>query len=162
MNHARALKTPDCEILLLFFVIGALGGTLFREKTAELLLRIPHSTVGCFAAILALDASLTGTLLAWVTFPLITLFFGTAATAEASEILTLGLYAARERLFALAVITPLHFFLGVWSLHTAGKLRRTLCHRGREGKIYILSFMLAGLAYFVCFGLIYLRLRKII
>ena len=157
MNHSRASKQPDCVLLLLFFVSGALLGMLYRERTAEFLQLIPGSTVGCFAAILAMDASMTGSLFSWLTFPLITLIFGAAAEAEASEIVSIGLDASPQRLLVLTLITPLHFLLSAWSLHTAGKLRRTLCRQRHEGQMYIVSFLLIGMTYLICIGLIYLR-----
>lgn len=159
MNDLRATKKPDCVLLLLFFVFGALLGMLYRERTAEFLQLIPGSTVGCFAAILALDASMTGSLFSWLTFPLITLIFGLVAAAETSEIVTLGLDASPQRLLVLALITPLHFLLSAWSLHTAGKLRRSLCRHRHEGQMYIVSFLLMGMTYLICIGLIYLRLQ---
>lgn len=157
MNQPRSSKPLYCVLLLLLFSSGALVGTLYREKTTELLQRIPDTTTGCFAIVLALDASMTGSLLARLTFPLITFIIGAVSAIEASGILSLGLRAARQRLLILAVITPLHFLISMWSLQTAGRLRRSLRAQGHGEQVYIVTFLLTGIAYLACIGLIYLR-----
>ena len=159
MNRLRASNVPDSELLLLLFTTGALLGMLYRNRMAEFLKLIPGSTVGCFAALLAFDASMTGSLFAWLTFPLITLLFGAAAAAEAFGILSAGMSAARDRLILLALITPLHFLLSVWNMQTAGRMYRALKARGVEGRAAIISFLLMGMAFLVCFTLIKLELQ---
>ncbi len=159
MNRLKALKTPDCELLLILFAAGALSGTVYRERAAELLTSISDSISVLFIVILASDASMTGSPLAWLTFSVNTFVFGTAASIEASEILTMGFRDAWRRLLILTTITPLHFLLSAWSLRSAGRIRRIMRGRGHDRRFWLVSFFLMSLAYLVCIGLIYLRIQ---
>ena len=146
-------------MLLLLFAAGALIGTMYRGRAADLLQFLPGSAFGCFVLILALDACMIGSLLAWLMFPAITLVFGAAAAVEASEILTIGPNAAWRRYLLLAAITPLHFLLSAWSLRTAGRVRRSLRGREHEGRIYLTAFLLLIFAYLACVSMVYFRLQ---
>lgn len=145
-------------MLLLLFAVGALIGALYRSIAAEYLLFVPGAAFGCMVLILALDASMTASLFAWLTFPAITVVLGTAAAVEAHEIMAVGLNNSWRRLLFLLFLTPLHFLLSAWNMRTAGILRG----RALEGKICLVSFLLMSLTYLVCIGLIYLRLRAVI
>ena len=158
MNEARASKKLDCELLLLLFAAGALIGTLYRGIMAEYLLFVPDAAFGCMVLILVMDASMTASLFAWLTFPATTVVLGAAAAEEALKIMAVGLNGTWRRLLILLFLTPLHFLLSVWNMRTAGILRG----RGLEGKVRLVSFLLMLLTYLVCIGLIYLRLQAII
>ena len=158
MNDTRALKKPDCELLLFLFAAGAVIGTVYRRKTEGLLLFMPGASFGCLVLILALDASMSASLFAWLTFPALTVVFGAMAAEEASEIITLGLNGAWRRLVLLFVTTPLHFLLSIWNMRAAGILHG----RGSGGQVYLISFLLMGLTYLVCISLVCLRLQAIL
>lgn len=158
MKENKARNTWDCELLLFFFTVGALAGILYRKETSAFLLAIPGSSVGCMVILLAFDASMTGSLLAGWSLPLVTLAFGAATAMEAEGVLALGLPLAWRQLLLLALITPLHFLLGSWNMHAASLMRRLLRGRRDGSRPYAVSCFFMISAYLVCIVLVFLKL----
>lgn len=155
MRETKETGSAVCELLLIVFFLGALLATLGRVGVFGLALALPGNTASWIAGILAADAVMAGSLLAWYVLPVTTFVFGAAASAAGNAILDTPDLWWRQ-LLLLGLTVPLHFVLSGWSLTTAGQMRRSLTVRGHGKSTCALALLLmlgaacaASLVYFL-------------
>ena len=152
MKGTKETGSAVCELLLILFFLGALFATLRRAGIFGLPFTPPGGAASWIAGILAVDAVMAGSLLAWYVLPVTTLLFGAAASAAGNLILDTPDLRWRQ-LLLLALTVPLHFVLAGWSLTAAGQMRRLLKTHGRGRSVCAAALLLmlgtAGAAYLV-------------
>ena len=87
MRDTKETGSAVCELLLVVFFLGALLCTLRRAGIFGLPFTPPGGAASWIAGILAVDAVMAGSLLAWYVLPVTTLLFGAAASAAGNALL---------------------------------------------------------------------------
>ena len=140
MSTKRPQGAGKYLLLLIFFLAGA-GLDLFCTEQTELWIgRLPVKADTRISVLLALDALLTGSLLAWCTVPFVTLALGAVCVEMGSTVLADGVSHAWPRLLLLALVLPLHFLVCAWSLDVASGVRALL--RKRSAHVLGVCFVL--------------------
>ena len=142
MREKESHDSAVCELLLVLFSLGALLCILSRRGMFDLPFLQPGEEERWIAVILALDASMAGSLLSWYVLPVTTLAFGAVSALAGVGILDLD-FAWWRRLILLIVTAALHFLLCGWSLGAASEMRRLLAGRGHRRRFSLVSLALA-------------------
>ncbi|MBQ7693164.1 MAG: hypothetical protein IJT29_06110 [Oscillospiraceae bacterium] len=155
MRDTKETGSAVCELLLVVFFLGALLCTLRRAGIFGLPFTPPGGAASWIAGILAVDAVMAGSLLAWYVLPVTTLLFGAAASAAGNALLDMPDLWWRQ-LLLLGLTVPIHFVLSGWSLTAAGEMRKALTAHGRGRSTCAAALLLllgtacaASLVYFL-------------
>ena len=81
MKGTKETGSAVCELLLILFFLGALFATLRRAGVFGFVIVPTEGAAFWIAGVLAADAVMAGSLLAWYVLPVTTLILGAAASA---------------------------------------------------------------------------------
>ena len=121
-------------LLFFFFMLGAAVEVLCKERMGRQL--FPAADFRWLAAILALDAVMTCSLLAGLVLLPATLFLGAIAATELFGISEGNLAEVWGRAALLAAVLPIHFAVAGRNMRTASQLRYTLQKRENTARMY--------------------------